>query len=84
MQKKHRNTLIIFFLLYALTFLPNFGIFNSLTWVGPLPLPLFWVLLINLINTIIVIYVYKQFFKPFAKRIEQEMTEEETERGSTK
>lgn len=81
MQKKHRNTLAVFFILYALTFLPNFGIFNSLTWIGPLPLPLFWVLLLNLINTIIVIYVYKKFFRPFALRTEQELSEEKEGEG---
>ncbi|TMN21804.1 hypothetical protein [Lentibacillus cibarius] len=77
MQKKHRNTLAVFFILYALTFLPNLGVFNSLIWIGPLPLPLFWVLLINLINTIVVVYVYKKFFKPFALRTEQELLDEE-------
>ncbi|WP_010531783.1 hypothetical protein [Lentibacillus jeotgali] len=80
MQKKHGITLAVFFILYALTFLPNLGIFNSLTWVGPLPLPLFWVLLLNLINTIIVIYVYKKFFRPFALRTEQELLDEKQRR----
>jgi hypothetical protein len=81
MQKKHRNTLIAFFVLYGLTFLPNFNIFNNLIWIGPLPQPLFWVLIVNFVNTMIIIYVYKKFFKPFAKRIEEE---EELERGNSK
>jgi len=84
MRKKHGYTLFIFFFLYALTFLPNLNILNSLSWIGPIPLPLFWVLLINFINTIIVFYVYYKFFKPFAKRIEKELLEEETERGRDK
>lgn len=79
MRKKHHIVLIIFFVLYAATFLPNFGILNSLTWIGPLPLPLVWVLSLNLINTLILIYVYKKFFKPFALRFEEETLEERRE-----
>jgi hypothetical protein len=71
MRKKHRNLMILFFVLYGATFLPNFGVFNSLTWIGPLPQPLAWVLFLNLINTAIIFIVYKKFFKPFAKRSEE-------------
>jgi hypothetical protein len=71
MRKKHRNLLILFFVLYGATFFPNFGIFNSLIWIGPLPQPLAWVLFLNIINTVIIFIVYKKFFKPFAKRSEE-------------
>lgn len=77
MRAGNRNLLILFFVLYFATFLPNLGVFNSLVWVGPLPLPLFWVLLLNLINTIILFVIYKKFFKPFALRVEKEFPDEE-------
>lgn len=77
MKRKHHILLLLFFILYFATFLPNLGIFNTLTWIGPFPLPMAWVLFLNAINTIILLIICKQFFIPFAKRVEKEFEEEE-------
>lgn len=79
MRKQHAFWMILFFTLYGLTFLPNFGIFNELKFIAFLPQPLAWVLLLNAINTVIIFVVYFRFFKPFALRVEK-MFEEEGEK----
>jgi len=57
---------------YLGTWLPHFGIFNSLTWIGPLTLPMAWIYSMNVLTTIGVILIYKLYFKPFAERHERE------------
>lgn len=83
MKRKNRGLhaliISIFFLIYALTFLPNFGFFNELKFIGPFPQALSWVLFLNAINTIIIFIVYFKFFKPFARRIEEKI---DNERGN--
>ncbi|QQK75685.1 hypothetical protein HUG15_08995 [Salicibibacter cibarius] len=73
MTFKKRQYLIIwiFFIVYALTFLPHFGVMNSLNWIGPFPLPLAWVLFLNVINTFIIFLIYKKYFVPFSRRMEK-------------
>jgi len=78
-RKFHAILISVFFFLYFLTFLPNFGLFNNLEFIGPLPQPLAWVLFLNVINTIIIFIVYFKFFKPFAKRVEEKFKDEEGE-----
>lgn len=73
MRKKHAILMTIFFILYLLTFLPNFGVMNELKFVLFLPQPLAWVLFINAINTVIIFIVYFKFFKPFAENVERKM-----------
>lgn len=73
MRKKHALLICLFFIIYLLTFLPNFGIFNNLEFIGFLPQPLAWVLLLNAVNTVIIFIVYFKFFKPFAKNVEKKM-----------
>jgi len=73
MRKKHAILISLFFIIYLLTFLPNFGIFNELKFIGFLPQALAWVLFLNAINTVIIFIVYFKFFKPFAKNIEEKM-----------
>ncbi|MCG7337437.1 hypothetical protein MHZ95_19440 [Sporosarcina sp. ACRSM] len=75
MRKQHACWIFAFFTFYALTFLPNFGIFNKLEVIAFLPQPLAWVLLLNAINTIIIFVVYFKFFKPFAIRVEEVLGE---------
>lgn len=70
-QQKRKILWTIVLIAYLLTWLPNLGILNSLTWVGPIPLPLAWVLLMNVILTICVIMVYLLHYKPFFKQLEQ-------------
>lgn len=81
MKRKNRGLhaliITIFFFIYALTFLPNFGIFNDLKFIGPFPQALSWVLILNAINTVIIFIVYFKFFKPFAKRLEEIIEVEE-------
>lgn len=76
MRNLHRLTLSIFFLLYAATFLPYFGFFNQLNFIGPFPEPMAWVLLINAVNTGIVFFVYFKFFKPFCLNCDKEFQKE--------
>lgn len=75
-RKFHAVLISIFFFLYVLTFLPYFDILNDLTFIGPFPQPLAWVLFLNLINTVIIFIVYFKFFKPFAIRAEKKFKEE--------
>lgn len=75
-RKLHTFIISLFFLVYALTFLPHFDVFNSLTFIGPLPEPLAWVLFLNVINTVIMFIIYFKFFKPFAQRIEKKFDDE--------
>lgn len=76
MRRKHALLMAAFFIIYLLTFLPNFGIMNELKFIGFLPQPLAWVLFLNLINTVLIFVVYFKFFKPFALKM-QKMTEED-------
>lgn len=73
MRKLHALLIGLFFLIYALTFLPNFGVFNNPVMVGYLPQPLVWVLIMNALNTIIIFIVYHKFFKPFSERAYNEV-----------
>lgn len=73
MRKKHAIWITAFFVIYLLTFLPNFGVINQLKFIGFLPQPLAWVLLLNAINTVIIFVVYFKFFKPFALNAERAM-----------
>ncbi|MDQ0184413.1 hypothetical protein MKX78_12485 [Cytobacillus sp. FSL R5-0569] len=77
MRKIHGLLITIFFLVYFATFLPNFGFFNELDFVLFLPQPLAWVLFLNAINTGIIFIIYFYFFKPFAKRVMDEIDKEE-------
>lgn len=76
-RRKNRNLLLAFFIVYFATFLPNFGILNSLKWIGPFPLPMAWVLFLNAINTIITLMIYFQLFKPFAEKFENKLNDKE-------
>lgn len=73
------NALLIgaFLVLYGLTFLPNFGIMNNLTFWGPFPQPLAFTLIINAINTVIIFFIYFKVFKPFALRMEEKLAKQE-------
>lgn len=71
MRKKHALLITVFFIVYLLTFLPNFGIMNELKFIGYFPQALAWVLFLNAINTVIIFVVYFKYFKPFAKNIEK-------------
>lgn len=62
---------------FLLTWLPNFGVLNSLVWVGPLPLPMAWVLFLNVILTICVILLWPLCFKPTLKKLREEPIEGE-------
>lgn len=73
MRKLHALLIGVFFLIYGLTFLPNFGVFNNPVLVGYLPQPLLWVLILNAVNTIIIFIVYFKFFKPFSERAYKEL-----------
>lgn len=77
MRKFHFILILTFFLTYFLTFLPNFGYFNELKFIGFLPQPLAWVLFLNAINTVIIFIIYFKFFKPFAKNAEREFSSED-------
>lgn len=79
MKKSHALLITLFFIIYFATFLPNFGFFNELAFVGFLPQPLAWVLFLNAINTVIIFIVYFKFFKPFAKNASKEFEDEITE-----
>lgn len=59
-----------------ITWLPNFGMLNSLQWVGPLPLPMAWVLGLNVILTVCVALTYPLCFKPLIKNLEEYPIEE--------
>lgn len=76
MQIHHRIVISTFFLLYAATFLPYFGFFNQLNFIGPFPEPMAWVLFINVINTGIVFLVYFNYFKPFCANCDKEFQNE--------
>lgn len=76
MRKKHAMLILAFFIIYLLTFLPNFGIMNELKFIVFLPQSLAWVLFLNAINTVIIFVVYFKFFKPFALKM-QKMAEED-------
>lgn len=62
---------------FLLTWLPNFGILNSLEWVGPLPLPMAWVLFLNVILTVCVILLWPLCFRPTLKKLREEPIEQE-------
>lgn len=72
MRRQHTIIISLFFAIYLLTFLPNFGILNELEFIGPFPQALAWVLLLNVFNTVLIFVVYYKFFKPFALRIEEQ------------
>ncbi|WP_191559586.1 hypothetical protein [Metabacillus idriensis] len=82
MRKLHAILIGVFFLVYFLTFLPNFGVLNEPIFIGFLPQPLAWVLLLNAINTVIMFIIYFKFFKPFAKNVANEFGD--NEEGSKK
>jgi hypothetical protein len=57
---------------YLFTWLPHFGILNSMIWIGPFTLPIVWIYAMNILNTIGVFLIYKFYFKSFADRMEKE------------
>ncbi|MFZ5631395.1 MAG: hypothetical protein ACOY40_00970 [Bacillota bacterium] len=57
-------------LAYIGTWLPHFGIFNSLVWIGPFTLPMLWILALNIVTTLGVLAIYKFYFKPFFEKYE--------------
>ena len=63
--KTGRGKLLFFtlFICYVCTWLPYFGFANSLIWIGPITLPMAWVLLMNAINTVAVFLIYLWFFQ---------------------
>lgn len=69
-RKHHHATVGVFAVVYLATWLPFFGIMNSLTFVGPLPLPLAWILGLNTVGTGIIIYAYYKFFRPRARKMD--------------
>jgi fatty acid desaturase len=79
LQAKRRIVWIVIIAAYFASWLPNFGIFNSLTWVGPFSLPLAWVLLMNIVLTIGVFLVHTYHFKPFVERLKHDPIEREVE-----
>ncbi|PWA12331.1 hypothetical protein DCC39_06860 [Pueribacillus theae] len=83
MRKAHALWITAFFIIYLLTFLPNFGIMNDLKFIGFLPQSLAWVLLLNAINTVIIFVIYFKFFKPFAQNVEEKMMKIEQEGEQT-
>lgn len=62
---------------FALTWLPNFGILNSLVWVGPFPLPMAWVLFLNVILTVCVLLLYPLCFRPMVRKLREKPLESE-------
>lgn len=52
------------------SWLPYFNILNELVWIGPLSLPLAWVLSCNVVLTLCAIVLYPLYFKPLAERID--------------
>lgn len=82
LRKLHALLIGFFFVCYALTFLPNFGVFNNLEFVGFLPQSLAWVLFLNAINTVIIFIVYFKFFKPFSERASKEFEDLEEGEGA--
>lgn len=77
MRRKHALLIAVFFIIYLLTFLPNFGIMNELEFIGFLPQSLAWVLMLNAINTVIIFVVYFKFFKPFAQNVDKMLEDDE-------
>lgn len=73
MKKKCIILEIVFFVLYLSTFLPNFGYFNDLVFIGPFPEPMAFVLIINMINTFIIFLLFKYFYPLFCKAAEKEI-----------
>lgn len=65
LPKTGKGKLLFFILIicYACTWLPYFGIMNSMVWIGPITLPMAWVLLMNAINTVAVFLIYYWFFR---------------------
>lgn len=61
---------------YLLTWLPNFGILNELIFISIFPLPLAWVLFLNVILTACVYFVYKLHFLPLEERVNKMPLEE--------
>lgn len=59
------------FLCYLFTWLPHFGVLNSMVWIGPFTLPIVWIYAMNICTTIGVFLIYKFYFKPFADRMEK-------------
>lgn len=67
-----KRTLFWLVLILALigSWLPYFNILNELIWVGPLSLPLAWVLTCNVVLTLCAALLYPLYFKPLSERIE--------------
>lgn len=75
LKQKRKVLWGVFLTAYLLTWLPNLGILNSLTWVGPVTLPLAWVLFLNVILTVCVIAVYPLCYKPLFKKLRKKPIE---------
>ncbi|MGP9500025.1 hypothetical protein [Halomonas sp. AOP43-D1-4] len=53
------------------SWLPYFNILNQLVWIGPLSLPLAWVLTCNVVLTLCAIALYPIYFKPLSERVDE-------------
>jgi ABC-type antimicrobial peptide transport system permease subunit len=62
---------------FLFTWFPNLGLLNTLTWIGPITLPLAWVLFLNMILTVCVLIVYPLYYKPFFKKLKENPIETE-------
>jgi ABC-type antimicrobial peptide transport system permease subunit len=62
---------------FLLTWFPNIGLVNTPTWIGPITLPLAWVLFLNVILTVCVLIVYPLYYKPFFKKLKENPIETE-------
>lgn len=79
LQAKKRIVWTVIIVAYCASWLPNFGVLNSLIWIGSFPLPLAWVLLMNVVLTIAVFLVYNYQFKPLLERLKNVPIEREAE-----
>lgn len=77
MKRKCIMLELLFAVLYLSTFLPNFGYLNNLTFIGPFPEPMFFVLTINVINTFIIFLLFKFFYPLFCEAAEKELSKSE-------
>ncbi|TVP51064.1 MAG: hypothetical protein EA345_03620 [Halomonas sp.] len=59
------------------SWLPYFNVLNELVWIGPLSLPLAWVLLCNVILTLCALVLYPLYFVPLSDRINELDRQEE-------
>ena len=73
MKKFHNWLILVFFCSYAMTFLPNFGVMNEARFIGPLPEPMLFVLVMNAINTFMIFVIYKFIYPYYCRSCEKEL-----------